>query len=148
LSCLITAVDPDTGAKLTELDINTEAFAMMYDSGIPPFFSVLKGCSVAGSHTTSGTLTLLFSHLLQNPSILKNVVEELDNNLSNKVDVAYPVDGLERNLTYTMACIQENFRINPVFTMPLMRRVTAKEGIIIDGHFVPRGVSSNVHGLR
>lgn len=29
LSSLINAVDPVTGAKLTELDINTEAFAMM-----------------------------------------------------------------------------------------------------------------------
>jgi benzoate 4-monooxygenase len=29
LSCLIDAVDPDTGARLTELDINTEAFAMV-----------------------------------------------------------------------------------------------------------------------
>lgn len=29
LTCLINAEDPETGAKLTELDINTEAFAMM-----------------------------------------------------------------------------------------------------------------------
>ena len=29
LTCLINAVDPDTGAKLTELNINTEAFAMV-----------------------------------------------------------------------------------------------------------------------
>uniref|UniRef100_A0A0D2Y9U4 Uncharacterized protein n=1 Tax=Fusarium oxysporum (strain Fo5176) TaxID=660025 RepID=A0A0D2Y9U4_FUSOF len=29
LSCLLVAVDPETGSKLTELDINTEAFAMI-----------------------------------------------------------------------------------------------------------------------
>ncbi|KAF5590094.1 cytochrome P450 monooxygenase [Fusarium subglutinans] len=29
LSCLLLAVDPETGSRLTELDINTEAFAMM-----------------------------------------------------------------------------------------------------------------------
>lgn len=29
LSCLIKAVDPETGTSLTELDINTEAFAML-----------------------------------------------------------------------------------------------------------------------
>jgi cytochrome P450 len=29
LSCLLVATDPETGSKLTELDINTEAFAMM-----------------------------------------------------------------------------------------------------------------------
>jgi len=30
LTSLINAVDPDTGARLTELDISTEAFAMVY----------------------------------------------------------------------------------------------------------------------
>nr|RBQ91806.1 hypothetical protein FVER53263_12478 [Fusarium verticillioides] len=54
LSSLLAAVDSETGSKLTELDINTEAFAMV----------------VAGSHTTSGTLTLLFSHLLKNTEML------------------------------------------------------------------------------
>ncbi|KAF9771807.1 hypothetical protein IL306_010532 [Fusarium sp. DS 682] len=29
LSCLLNATDPETGARLTELDINTEAFGMM-----------------------------------------------------------------------------------------------------------------------
>ena len=29
LTCLINAVDPETGAKMSELDINTEAFAMV-----------------------------------------------------------------------------------------------------------------------
>lgn len=37
--------------------------------------------------------------------------------------------------------MKENFRINPVFTMPLARRVTAKEGIIIDGEHIPQGIS-------
>ncbi|KAF5703649.1 cytochrome P450 monooxygenase [Fusarium mundagurra] len=36
LSCLLVAVDPETGSKLTELDINTEAFAMV----INPVFTM------------------------------------------------------------------------------------------------------------
>ena len=128
LSCLINAVDPGTGARLTQMDINTEAFAMI----------------VAGSHTTSGTLTLLFAHLLQNQSVLEKIIEELDSKLPDTVDGAYLIEGLEENLPYTMACIQENFRINPVFTMPLMRRVTAVGGISIGEHVVPKGVSLNL----
>lgn len=41
LSSLLVAVDPETGSKLTELDINTEAFGMMYVtlSISPAYFS-------------------------------------------------------------------------------------------------------------
>ena len=34
LPCLVNAVDPHAGARLTQLDINTEGFAMMCDSSI------------------------------------------------------------------------------------------------------------------
>ncbi|KAF2993660.1 hypothetical protein E8E13_000303 [Curvularia kusanoi] len=125
LTSLIKAVDPESGAKLTELDINTEAFAML----------------VAGSHTTSGTLTLLFAHLLRSPTIMQKVLQELDSKLDGHgtKSYPYPIAGLEDRLPYTMACIQENFRINPVFTMPLPREVTAAEGMSIDGHSIPKG---------
>ncbi|EXM20719.1 Cytochrome P450 [Fusarium oxysporum f. sp. vasinfectum] len=121
LSCLLVAVDPDTGSKLTELDINTEAFAMI----------------VAGSHTTSGTLTLLFSHLFQNPEILDRVTQELDSNLSNYTGQVISYEALEKDIPYTMACIHENFRINPVFTMPLPRKIMAPGGLVIQGCQIP-----------
>ena len=97
-------------------------------------------CSVAGSHTTSGTLTLLFAHLLQNPEILNRVVEELDAVLNELEGSIVPVNGLEAKLPYTMACVNENFRINPVFTMPLPREVMMCDGADIAGHVVPQGV--------
>ncbi|ENH72102.1 Pisatin demethylase [Fusarium oxysporum f. sp. cubense race 1] len=121
LSCLLVAVDPDTGSKLTELDINTEAFAMI----------------VAGSHTTSGTLTLLFSHLFQKPEILDRVTQELDSNLSNYTGQVISYEALEKDIPYTMACIHENFRINPVFTMPLPRKIMAPGGLVIQGCQIP-----------
>ncbi|KAH6952169.1 cytochrome P450 [Fusarium avenaceum] len=123
LTCLINAVDPDTGARLTELDIQTEAFAFI----------------VAGSHTTSGTLTLLFFHILQNTAIHEHIVNEIDAQLGHVTQPIVPVDDLERKLPFTMACINENFRMNPVFTMPLERQVTAKEGFEILGRVVPYG---------
>ncbi|KAF4480165.1 Benzoate 4-monooxygenase [Fusarium agapanthi] len=79
LSCLLVAVDPETGSKLTELDMNTEAFAMI----------------VAWSHTTSDTLTLLFSHLPQNPETLQKVIQELDSNLSNNTGRVISYEALE-----------------------------------------------------
>ncbi|KAH7169911.1 cytochrome P450 [Dactylonectria macrodidyma] len=125
LTCLINAVDPETGGRLTELDVQTEAFAFI----------------VAGSHTTSGTLTLLFAHILQNPSIYERVTNEVDAQLDSITDDIVPIDDLERILPYTMACLNENFRMNSVFTMPLERKVVAKEGFMIEGHVVPKGTT-------
>ncbi|RKK85612.1 hypothetical protein BFJ71_g14086 [Fusarium oxysporum] len=127
LSCLLVAVDPETGSKLTELDINTEAFAMI----------------VAGSHTTSGTLTLLFSHLLQNPEVLNKVIQELDSNLSNHTGQVISYQALEKDLPYTRACMHENFRINSVFTMPLPRKIMTPGGLVIQGCQIPQKVRLN-----
>lgn len=40
-----------------------------------------------------------------------------------------------------LRCVRENFRLTPVFTMPLARRVMAPEGVIIAGRHIPQGVS-------
>ncbi|KAH7378988.1 putative cytochrome P450 [Cadophora sp. MPI-SDFR-AT-0126] len=116
LASLIIATDPETGEKLTD---------------------------IAGSHSTSGTLTLLLWRLLHNPDILANVVQELDEALGPlpQGKIAYPVKGLDARLTYLSACIRENFRINPVFSMNLWRQVHSLEGAQIGGHMVPHGTN-------
>ncbi|KAL4736043.1 cytochrome P450 [Aspergillus similis] len=98
---------------------------------------------VAGSHSTAGTLTLLFWHLIQNPSIMRKVQTEIESTLGplNKDQVSYPIAGLESTLKYTMACVRENFRINPVFTMPLWRCVGYSHVLEIDGHHIPPGTN-------
>ena len=98
--------------------------------------------SVAGSHSTSGTLTLLFWHLLQNPDVLATVQAEIESTLPPLAEnqIAYPIQGLELSLNYLMACVRENFRINPVFTMPLWRRVGRPDGLQIGEHYIPHGV--------
>jgi benzoate 4-monooxygenase len=55
--------------------------------------------------------------------------------------ISYPIQGLEASLEYTMACVRENFRLNPVFTMPLWRRVGFTGGVNIGKHHIPQGVS-------
>ena len=98
---------------------------------------------MAGSHSTSGTLTLLFWHLFHNPAICGKIVDEISTNLSplDSKDVAYSIKGLEASLPFTMACVRENFRLNPVFTMPLWRRVESPSGATIGEFEVPYGVS-------
>ncbi|KAH8807787.1 cytochrome P450 [Xylogone sp. PMI_703] len=128
LSQLIAAKDPETGEKLTPVDISSEAFGFL----------------VAGSHTTSGTLTLLFYHLLHHPEVYQRLKEELDQKLEYCLDGSYSFTGLESKLPYTMACIRENFRLTPVFTMPLTRTVVPENGIEVDGCLLPRGTNASI----
>ena len=93
--------------------------------------------SVAGSHTTSSTITLLLSHLLANPDILTKVVKEIDTLGTSEPVVPY--SGLEAKLPYLRACIYENFRIAPTTSFPLQRRIT-KETMTVCGQVLPKDV--------
>lgn len=128
LTQLIKAKDPETGRKLTVTEISSEAFGFL----------------VAGSHTTSGTLTLLFYHLLHDSGIYSQAVEEMRRELPFLEQGSYPFTGLEAKLPYTTACMRENFRHTPVFTMPLARTVMSQSGTVIAGAKVPEGVSIQV----
>ncbi|KAI2780876.1 putative cytochrome P450 [Daldinia loculata] len=127
---LLDAKDPETGAKLTDLEINSEAWAML----------------IAGSHSTSGSLSLLFWHLLHDDQALKRVDDEIRDTLGDLPDdkISYPIKGLESSLNYTGVCIQESFRISPVFTMCLWRRVLNPRGIDIDGYHVPHNTNVSI----
>lgn len=96
---------------------------------------------VAGSHTTSSTLTVLFYYLTHNPDIMAKVVKEIDERVEDAQGV-HDFVGLESKLPYTLACIREGFRISPVAALLLPRRVIEAPGVYIDGELIPRGVSS------
>ncbi|KAI0974698.1 cytochrome P450 [Xylaria arbuscula] len=127
LTSLILAKDPQTGLHLTQADLETEAF----------------GFIIAGTHTTSATTSLLFYHLLHAPEEMKKCVDEVDSQLTplSEDKPAYSVAEVESSLPYLRQCIKENFRITPVFTMPLARRVTAPEGVVIAGRHIKQGTS-------
>ncbi|KAI1614678.1 putative benzoate 4-monooxygenase cytochrome P450 [Exophiala viscosa] len=127
LTNLILAKHPDTGERLTQMDLETEAF----------------GFIIAGTHTTSATTTLLFYHLLHNPGLMDKCVSEVDANLPplERGQEAYPLTVAEASLPYLKNCIKENFRVTPVFTMPLARRVMSPEGVVIAGQHIPQGTS-------
>jgi cytochrome P450 len=75
--------------------------------------------------------------------MMQRVVAELDANLPDlgPEEIAYPITVVEASLPFLRNCVKENFRINPVFTMPLARRVMAPEGITLDGEHFPQGTS-------
>jgi cytochrome P450 len=153
LTNLINAKHPDTGKQLTQTDIETEAFGFMfvtpYRAFLPEWPAKIALNSIAGTHTTSATTTLLFYHLLHHPDLMAKCVAEIDTNLPplQKDEIAYSVSAAESSLPYLKNCIKENFRINPVFTMPLARRVLKPEGIVIAGNHIPYGVSLD-HRIR
>jgi cytochrome P450 len=98
--------------------------------------------SIAGTHTTSATTSLLFHHLLHSPHVLEACVSEIDKSLPPLVEgkTAYSVADVESSLPYLRQCVRENFRITPVFTMPLARRIQAPQGLLVGGQLIPRGV--------
>lgn len=120
---LIQATDPETGERLTREQVDSEAFGFL----------------VAGSHTTSGSLTLAFYHLLHNATAGESLDKELRAQLALSDDSeplpAYA--GLEAQLPYLTACIRESLRVSPVFTMPLPRTVCDPQGAVINGFHVP-----------
>ena len=75
---------------------------------------------------------------------MSKCVAEIDSSLPGlqKNEDAYSISVAETSLPYLRNCIKENFRITPVFTMPLARRVTMPEGTNIAGNHIPFAVGS------
>lgn len=71
---------------------------------------------------------------------MEKAVAEIDAELPSSASMDSPYSGsvVEQNLSYLRNCVKENFRITPVFTMPLARKVT--EGTFLDGQLIPAGV--------
>lgn len=74
---------------------------------------------------------------------MEKCVAEIDSQLPplNETRPAYSFTDVETSLPYFRQCVKENFRITPVFTMPLARHVMAPEGVVIGGERIPFGVS-------
>lgn len=53
---------------------------------------------------------------------------------------AYPVAQVEASLPFLRDCMKENFRLTPVFTMPLARRIMDPKGLLIGDSHIPVGV--------
>ncbi|ORX68652.1 cytochrome P450 [Linderina pennispora] len=119
LQKFIDAEDPVTGDKLTLRQLQSEVALML----------------VAGTDTTSNTITYAIVHLLHNPSIYKRVTEEVRSTFPDSSQVISFEDA-KAKLSYLSAVIYETMRINPSVSGMLPRSAPAK-GATIQGYNIP-----------
>ena len=86
LNLMLTAVDPETGERLDDLNIRYQVLTFL----------------IAGHETTSGMLTFAFSYLLRNPAVLAQAYAEVDRVLPGDTPPDYAhvarLDVIERTL--------------------------------------------------
>lgn len=100
---------------------------------------------LAGSDTTSTTMTWILAMLMKNPHALKRAQEEIDHHVGRDKSVeARDI----KNLTYLQAIFKETLRLYP--PGPLLVPHEAGEDCYIRGYFVPKGkrVFANVWKLH
>ncbi|ORX68577.1 cytochrome P450 [Linderina pennispora] len=97
---------------------------------------------VAGTDTTSNTITYAIVHLLHNPSVYKRVTEEVRSTFPDSSQVISFKDA-KAKLPYLSAVIYETMRINPPVSGMLPRSAPAK-GITIQGYNIPHDTQIGV----
>lgn len=92
---------------------------------------------IAGSETTGTALAGITYHLCKNPSTMKTLVSEIRTSFANSGAITV---ASATQLKYLNAVICEGLRIYPPFAAG-NHRVAPKGGDMVDGRFVPEGVS-------
>lgn len=87
---------------------------------------------IAGSDTTSATLTHLFYHLARDNSLLRRLREEIDLRTDGKEVTHLKL----QDAPFLNGCINETLRLNPPVPSGLFRQ-TPKEGIMIGRTHIP-----------
>ncbi|KAI9290574.1 cytochrome P450 [Neoconidiobolus thromboides FSU 785] len=130
LSTLINASDPDTGKKLSEKEIVEESIIQL----------------VAGSDTTSNSLTWTFYLLSKHPEVYSKLKMELFKNFPDEGSITY---SRCKECVYLKAVIYESMRILPAISGNMPRAVQ-KGGKVIEGYFIPENtiVSISVIALH
>ncbi|ORZ07952.1 cytochrome P450 [Lobosporangium transversale] len=106
--------------KLTDRALHTEVLVFL----------------IAGSETSSTTITNTLMYLLKNPKTLERLREEIDQATANNSAGALPSYDQIRNLPYLTACINESMRLRPVAASGVPREVD--EDANICGYTIPK----------
>jgi cytochrome P450 len=96
------------------------------------------GLLLAGSETTSNTLSFLLNLLLRNPDKLDILIQELNNAFSNPA--SEPTLSELKALPYLNAVINETLRMRPVIGASFMPR-DVTEDVVIGKNVVPAGTT-------
>ncbi|OZJ03916.1 hypothetical protein BZG36_03278 [Bifiguratus adelaidae] len=130
MALVISSVDPETGERFTYEEQIAESLAFV----------------IAGTDTTSNTLTNTIYLLCEHPDILARLQEELDRVMPDRnAATSYKQLGKE-NAPLLWAVLMESMRVRTVLPSGLPR-IVPKGGRVIAGQFIPGGteVSVNPH---
>lgn len=94
----------------------------------------------AGSETSATTLSVVIFHLLTSPHAYKTLAEEL-RSIERDEDITF---ARLATMEYLTACIDEGMRMRPVVAA-VIPRVGPPGGGMVDGCFIPEGVSMHAH---
>lgn len=92
---------------------------------------------IAGSETTATVLSSAVYFLLKNPAAMSKLVSEIRSDFKQSSDINFVNVSQQK---YTLACLNETLRLFPPVPCGLSRVVPGK-GDLIDGKWVPGGVS-------
>lgn len=112
-------------------------------------YHALAGCTsnmVAGSDTTSITLSAILYYILRDPVVLGQLREEINEATRQGKLSEHVTFQQSQDMPYLQAVIKETLRMHPATGLPLERVVPAG-GTTIEGYFLPAGVSSFVSFL-
>ena len=107
----------------------------MTEEEIIPTFGLLI---MAGSEKTATLLSVVTFYLLKNPEAMEKLKTEIRTSFQSEHEITQVS---VNQLQYQLAVLDEALRIHPPtpFGFP---RVVPGEGRIVDGHWVPGGVSA------
>jgi cytochrome P450 len=106
----------------------------------------------AGTETIGITLLAVLCNIMQRPTLQAELQKEIDDTLKEG-RLTCSREGLvkighgPKELKLLEATLRESMRLNPVVGVPFPRAV-GEEGILIDGIFVPGGVSHTIPSNR
>ncbi|KAJ1813949.1 hypothetical protein LPJ56_005000 [Coemansia sp. RSA 2599] len=125
LQTLIDARDPETGERLQRKPLVSEMVMLL----------------VAGTDTTSNTLTWITMHLLHNPRVYRRLCREIRQKFSSPATIHY--DDAKSQLPYLTAVILEAMRLTPSASGYLPRR-TPSAGTTVGDYYIPAGSEINI----
>lgn len=126
LQALIDGEDPDSKIKMTPTQITAENITFL----------------IAGTDTTSLTMTWTLHYLMLYPDCYHRTVDEIRSRFSRDHTITY-AEG-KSQLPYLDACIYESMRIHAVSGVPLSR-VVPEGGATFQGYYLPAGTYLGVN---